>query len=158
MKAPCVFLVCVVFFAALLMSEAEAQYKWSGFFVGTLGMHTSTEIAFAGLTGYYGGSMGNKGLGIMGSYEVGGETIDGYDLRFRVVNVYFSATYILGRSMFVVSQGVSTVIGTVAEERKDYSTSTTAISYVFNTGSPFVLFGQARLQGRGLMLSAGVGF
>ena len=94
----------------------------------------------------------------MGSYEVGGKTVYGYDLRLQIINVYFSATYKLGRSTFIASRGVSTVIASVGKEREDFSGNTTAIAYVFDPDSRFVFFGQARLQGQGLMLSAGVGF
>ena len=161
MKALRVFVVLVVFAAALsVVDEAEAQsYQWGGFFLGTLGVHTVEGTAFGGLTAYYGGSKNNKGLGIMGSYEVGSRTVYGYDMRLQIVNVYFSATYTLGQSTFIASQGVSTVIASIENERKDFSGNTTAISYVFHPkGKRFIFFGQARLQGQGLMLSAGVGF
>ena len=159
MNALRVFFVCVVCLAAVcFVNEADAQYKWDGFFLGTLGVHTVDGTAFGGLTGFYGGSKNNTGLGLMGSYEVGGKTVYGYDLRLQIVNVYFSATYKLGRSTFIASRGVSTVIASVGKEREDFSGNTTAIAYVFDPDSRFVFFGQARLQGQGLMLSAGVGF
>ena len=114
--------------------------------------------AFGGLTGFFGGSKNNSGLGILGSYEVGRKVVVGFDTKFQILNVYFSATYRLGRSMFIVSQGFTNVIVSIEEVRASRSGSATAISHVFNTGSRFVFFGQARIQGRGLTLSAGVGF
>ena len=159
MKTLRVSLVCVVFVVLCFVDRADAQYKWGGFFLGTLGVHTVNGTAFGGLTGFYGGSKNNTGLGLMGSYEVGGRTVYGYDMRLQIVNVYFSATYTLGQSTFIASQGVSTVIASVGDEREDFSGSTTAISYLFHpTGKRFIFFGQARLQGQGLMLAASVGF
>ena len=111
MKALCAFFVSVVFLVAVCcVNEADAQYKWSGFFLGTLGVHTVDGTAFGGLTGFLGGSKNNSGLGIMGSYEAGSKTIWGYNVQLRLINVYFSATYRLGQSMFILFQGVSTVI------------------------------------------------
>ena len=152
--------MCVVLFAAVcFVNEAGAQgYKYDGFYLVTLGVHTSDGVAFNGLTGYAGGSKNNKGLGILGSYESGSRTVYGYPMRIQIANVYFTALYKLGRSKFFISQGVSTVIYTIGKEREDRSLSTTAISYVFDPGKWFYLFAQARLQGQGLMLSAGVGF
>ena len=90
--------------------------------------------------------------------SVGQKVVIGFDTKFQIINVYFSASYKLGRSMFIVSQGFTNVIASIEEARASRTGSASAISYVFNTGSRFVFCGQARLQGRGLMLSAGVGF
>ena len=82
----------------------------------------------------------------------------GYPLRLQLINVYFSASYALGKSTFIISQGVSTLIASAGKERKDFSGSTTVISYIFDPGKWLYLFGQVRRQGTVLMLSAGVGF
>ena len=72
MNALRVFFVCVVCLAAVcFVNEADAQYKWAGFFLGTLGVHTVDGTAFGGLTGFYGGSKNNTGLGLMLSAGVG---------------------------------------------------------------------------------------
>lgn len=159
MKALCAFFMRVVFLVAVCcVNEADAQYKWSRFFLGTLGVHTVDGTAFDGLTGFLGGSKNNSGLGIMESYETGSKTVWGYNVQLRLINVYFSVTYRLGQSMFILFQGVSTVIATAENnDRDDRSRSTTAISYVYDPNRRFVFFGQAHLQGQGLMLSAGVG-
>ena len=107
------------------------------FFLGTLGVHTSDGLAFGEFTGYYGG--------VMGSYEVGNKSVYDYNLRLQIINVYFSATYTLGQSTFIASQGVSIAIASIENERKDFSGNTTAISYVFYPkGKRFIFFGQAR--------------
>ena len=105
MKALCAFFVRVVFLVTVCcVNEADAQYKWSGFFLGTLGVHTVDGTAFGGLTGFLGGSKNNCGLGIMGSYEAGSKTVWGYNVQLRLINVYFSVTYRLGQSMFILSR------------------------------------------------------
>ena len=152
MKALRVLLLCVACVVLCCVNRAEAQlYQWGVFFLGTLGVHTSDGLAFGGFTGYYGG--------VMGSYEVGNKSVYDYNLRLQIINVYFSATYTLGQSTFIASQGVSIAIASIENERKDFSGNTPAISYVFYPkGKRFIFFGQARLQGEGLMLSVGVGF
>ena len=51
MNALRVFFVCIVCLAAVcFVNEADAQYKWDGFFLGTLGVHTVDGTAFGGLT------------------------------------------------------------------------------------------------------------
>ncbi len=53
MNALRVFFVCVVCLAAVcFVNEADAQYKWDRFFLGTLGVPVD-GTALGGLTGFY---------------------------------------------------------------------------------------------------------
>ena len=100
-------LLVVVFVAAFLfVGQSEAQsYQWDGFFLGTLGVDMSDGLAFGGFTGYYSGVKNSTGLGVMGSYVIGNKAVYDYNLRLQIINVYFSATYTLGQSTFIASQG-----------------------------------------------------
>ena len=159
MKALRVFFVCVVCVAAFcFVGQLDAQFKTSGFFVGTLGYYTYNETPFGGLTGYVGVSRNNRGVGVMGSWEVGNTTFEGYDAQLQFTNFYFSASYKIDRSTFMVSRGFSTVKGSLEEFEISRSGYATAITLIYETGSVFTLMGQARLQGQGIMLTAGVGF
>ena len=57
----------------------------------------------------------------------------------------------------MVSQGFSTVKGSLEEFELSRSGYATAITLIYDTGI-IKFMGQARLQGQGIMLTAGVGF
>ena len=159
MKALRVLFACVVVFAACCcVNEAKAQFKTSGFFVGPLGYYTYNETPFGGFTGYVGVSRNNRGLGVMGSYEVGNTTFEGYDVQIQFTNFYFSASLKLGNTTFMVSEGFTTVKGALEEFEISRSGYATAITLIYDRGSRIKFMGQARLQGEGIMLTAGVGF
>ena len=135
--------------------------KYDDFFLGTIGFHSIEGIAFGGLTAYLGGYKTRKGFGVLGSYEVGAKTEGGYTLRAQIFNLSLSFTYKLGRSTIHLSGGYSGVRGTVSEVkgfREVYHGSSYSITYVFRPDINLIFMGQARLQGQGIMISAGVGF
>ncbi|MXV76074.1 hypothetical protein F4Z99_17600 [Candidatus Poribacteria bacterium] len=159
MKALRVLFACVVLFAAFCcVNEARAQFKTSGFFLGTLGYYTFNETAFGGLTGYVGVSRNNRGLGVMGSYEVGNTTFEGYDVQIQFTNFYFSASLKLGSTTLMVSEGFTTTKGSLEEFEVSRSGYATAITLIYDRGSRIKFMGQVRIQGEGIMLTAGVGF
>ena len=158
MKALCVFVVCVVFVALCCVGRSDAQYALDGFLLGSLGVHTADGNAFTGLTGYFGGRKGSKGFGVLGSYEVGAVSAYGEDIRLQLINVYFSGSYRIGKSLILLSYGGSHLIATLDEDKDERSGDVMAITYAYNYDSRFVFMGQVRVQGKGLMLSAGVGF
>ena len=151
---------CVIFVIANgFVGNAHANFKWDYFLLGTLGLHTSDGNAFTGLTGYVGGGETNKGFGVLGSYEVGSVDSYGYDVRLQLINVYLTGSYKMGKSStFFLSYGVSNLIASVEEERVEKSGDIVAITYTYDHNNRFLFMGQVRAQGRGLMLSAGVGF
>ena len=159
MKALRAFFVCVVCMVTFCcVNEAKAQFKTSGFFAGTLGYYTYNETPFGGFTGYVGISRNNRGLGVTGSYEIGNTTFEGYDVQIQFTNFYFSASLTLENTTFMVSQGFTTAKGSLAEFEVSRSGYATAITLIYDTGSILKFMGQARLQGEGMMLTAGVGF
>lgn len=151
---------CVVCMAAFLVNQADAEFRWDDFFLGTLGVHTLDGIGFGGMTGFIGASGGTKGFGLLGSYEVGSADVLGYDATVRLMNLSGAFTYRIQKSLFLLSYGVAG--GGVEIEDFDIeefgSGTTFSITYVYETGSVFNFMAQARRQGQGLMLSAGVGF
>ena len=159
MKALRVLVVCVAAFCFVGSGTeiANAEFKPSGFALGTLSYYTYNEVGFGGVTGYVGVSRNNRGLGVMGSYEVGNTTFEGYDAQLEFTNFYFSASRKIGRYTFMVSQGFSTVKGSLEEFELSRSGYATAITLLYDTGI-IKFMGQARLQGEGIMLTAGVGF
>lgn len=94
----------------------------------------------------------------MGSYEVGNTTFDGYDVQIQFTNFYFSASLKLGNTTFMVSEGFTTVKGSLEEFEISHSGYATTITLIYDRGSRIKFMGQARLQGEGIMLTAGVGF
>ena len=160
MKALRVFVICVAVFCCVEFGSesAKAEFKPGVFALGTLSYYTYNEVAFGGVTGYVGVSRNNRGLGVMGSYEVGNTTFEGYNAQLEFTNFYFSASRKIGRYTFMVSQGFSTVKGSLEEFELNRSGYATAITLIYDTGSIFKFMGQARLQGQGIMLTAGVGF
>ena len=150
--------LCVVFCCTGFGVEiANAEFKPSVFALGTLSYYTYNEVGFGGVTGYVGVSRNNRGLGVMGSYEVGNTTFEGYKAQLEYTNFYFSASRKIGRYTFMVSQGFSTVKGSLEEFELSRSGYATAITLIYETGI-IKFMGQARLQGQGIMLTAGVGF
>ena len=133
------------------------EFKTTGFGMLTVGYYTLNELGFGGLTGYLGVTRGNRGVGVMGSYEGTNTTFEGYDVEFEFANFYLSASLKLGRSTLMVSQGVSTAKGSLEEFEVSRSGYVSAITFIRQAGM-FKFMGQARLQGRGIMLTAGVGF
>ena len=158
MKVLLLMLLLLILTVVFTSKACADGYEWDGFFLGTLGVHTANGMAFGGLQAFIGAAKTNLGYGIMGSYEVGGTTVEGYDIRLQIANAYFSVTYKMGRATIMASQGVSTVIASAEGEREDRSLSTTAITFLYQPDPRFHFMGQARLQGQGLMLTAGVGF
>ena len=158
MNALRLLVACVVCVVRCCVSLAEAQYALDGFLLGSLGVHTADGNAFTGLTGYLGGRKGNKGFGVLGSYEVGAVSAYGEDIRLQLINVYFSGSYRIGQSIILLSYGGSHLIATLDEDKDERSGDVMAITYAYNYDSRFVFMGQVRVQGKGLMLSAGVGF
>ena len=160
MKALRVFIACVVCMATLLINQADAQFKWDSFFLGTLGVHTQSGVGFGGMTGFIGGSGGTKGFGLLGSYEAGSADVLGYDATMRLMNLSGSFTYRIQKSLFLVSIGATGGSVEIQEfDIEEFSSGTTySITYVYQTGNLFTFMAQARGQGRGLMFSAGVGF
>ena len=159
MNALRVFFVCVVLFAAFCRAnEAEAALKWDGFFLGTLGVHTANNIPFGGVSGYFGVDTNGRGLGVLSSYALGGTTIQGNDIQFQVANFSFAVKYRIGRSAFIVSQGIVTANASLEDLRESIRDYSTALSVLVNPKSRLLFFGQARLQGQGIMLTAGIGF
>ena len=161
MKALQGVVLCVIFVIANgFVGNAHANFKWDYFLLGTLGLHTSDGNAFTGITGYVGGGKTNKGFGVLGSYEVGSVDSYGYDVRLQLINVYLTGSYKIGNSTIFLSYGVSNLIASVEEEeeRVEKSGDVVAITYTYDHNNRFIFMGQVRAQGRGLMLSAGVGF
>ena len=108
MKALWAFVLCVVFVIANgFIGNANANFKWDYFLLGTLGVHTLDGNAFTGLTGYVGGGETNKGFGVLGSYEVGSVDSYGYDVRIQLINVYLTGSYKIRKSTILLSYGVS---------------------------------------------------
>lgn len=88
MKALRVFFMCVVCFAAVCFAGRTHNQGMfgTGSFSATW-VFTLPTARHLGLTGFYGGSKNNTGLGVMGSYEVGGKTVLGYKVRLQIVKV-----------------------------------------------------------------------
>ena len=153
--------VCVALFCCLNAAEAQRGYKWEGFAVATMGFHTSLGAAFTGAHAQLGASRGKTGFGLMASYESGETNYYGIEIEYGILNAYLSGVYKISDSVTVIlSQGVSGGFAAADEidrivEGSDY---VTAISLLYDTPIRLRLFGQARLQGRGLMLSVGFGF
>ena len=154
-----IVVLCVVFFIANgFVEKVEANtLKTDNFLTGTLGVHTLTGTAFVGGAGFFGVRRTNTGLGFLGSYESGKYSEEGLTANFRIINGHIALYYRLGRSMFIGSYGFNGVTGSAGGEKGDSIGDTFAITYVFKPGR-FDLMCQGRLQGQGLMLSAGVGF
>lgn len=143
-------------------SEKPNTIKYNDFFLGTIGLHTLFEgTAFGGLTAYLGGRKTSKGFGVLGSYEVGALDIAGYDTLIQIVNISLSFSYKIGKSTILSSAGVTYVRGSAIDYddmEVEVGGATASISYLYQPDNRFTLMVQGRLQGRGIMLSAGVGF
>ena len=94
----------------------------------------------------------------MGSHEVGNTTFEGYDVQIQFTNFYFSASLKLENTTFMVSQGFTTAKGSLEGFKVSRSGYATAITLIYDTGYIIKFMGQARLQGEGIMLTAGIGF
>ena len=153
-------LVIVTLIMLLLVSIETVkadEFKTSGFVLATAGYYTLNELGFGGVAGYVGVLRNNRGLGVMGSYEVANTTFEGYDVEIEFTNFYLSASLKLGRSTLIISQGFTTAKGSLEEFEVSRSGYVTAITFIRQAGI-FKFMGQARIQGDGLMLTAGVGF
>ena len=141
-------------------SENNNSIKWNPFLLGTIGFHSLDGEAYGGLTGYLGGYKTSKGFGILGSYEVGGTDILGYDATVHILNVSASFPYKFGNSTILLSIGAT--FGFVYLEDfnlgKEGRGRTVSITYLYQPDSKFTLMLQGRRQGKGIMFSAGVGF
>ena len=163
MRSLRVSLACVVLVVCCFVGAAEAQrgYKWEGFAVATMGFHTSLGTAFTGAHAQLGASRGKTGFGLMASYESGETSYYGIEIDYGILNAYLSGVYKISDSVTVIlSQGVSGGFAAADEINKivEGSDYVTAISLLYDTPVRLRLYGQARLQGRGLMLSVGFGF
>ena len=141
-------------------SKNDNSIKWNPFLLGTIGFHTLDGTAFGGLTGYLGGYKTTYGFGLLGSYEVGGTDILGYDVTMQILNISASFSYKLGNSTVILSSGAT--FGFFSIESLDIgredSGRTTSITYLYQPNNKFTLMVQGRIQGKGIMFSAGVGF
>lgn len=123
LRALFVCVVCIVTFCCV--NEAKAQ-------CGTHGYYTYNEAPFGGFTDYVGVSRNNRGLGVMGSYEVGNTTFEGYDVH---TNFYFSAPLKLENKTFMVSKGLTTTKGSPEEFEVSRSGYATAIPLYTTQGA-----------------------
>ena len=153
-------LVIVTLIVLMLVSIETVkadEFRTTGFGMLTASYYTLNELGFGGLTGYLGVTRGNRGIGVMGSYEGTNTTFEGYDVEIELTSVFISLSLKLGRSTLMISEGFATAKGSLEEFEASRSGYVTAITFIRQTGI-FKIMGQARLQGNGIMLTAGVGF
>ena len=138
-----------------------------GFVLATLGTFVSERNISVGFTGYLGAYRNNVGLGVLGSYEIGMYNDILFTKDDRFVNVYATASYSLGRSTLMLSQGLSfstfyfSALNSFSEDTRQLAT---AISYLYQPVGRLTFMFQGRLlhesdwRSRYLVLSVGVGF
>ena len=142
-------------------SESTNAFEYNNFIVGTIGVHTLFEgRAFGGATAHLGGRVNNRGFGVLGSYEGGGVEIEGIDATVHMVNLSVAFSYKLRNSTILVSVGGTG--GHISLDDYDEAGAgygiASSFSYLYQPDNKFTLMLQARKQGKGIMLSAGVGF
>ena len=142
-------------------SESPNTLTYNNFIVGTIGLHTLFGgRAFGGLTGHLGGRVENKGFGILSSYEIGQIESEGFEITAQVINISAAASYKLGDATILVAlggTGGSLSLDDFDIEGEFYGI-TSSFSYLYQPDNKFTLMLQGRLQGKGIMLSAGIGF
>lgn len=113
-----------------------------------------------GVTAHLGGRVKNRGFGILGSYEAGIVEVLGYEMTAQIVNISAAGSYKLGNSTILISLGITG--GYLSLEDFDEGATgygiASSFSYLYQPDNKFTLMLQARKQGKGIMLSAGVGF
>ena len=135
--------------------------KFDRFSHGTIGIHSVDWIPYRGLTGYFGGYKNRIGFGVLGSYEVGAKDKHDHIFHNRILNLSLSLSYRFMKSSIYLSGGYSVIRRTfdiIDSSSMFYHNPITSITYVSRNYKHFLFMGQARIQGQGIMLSAGVGF
>lgn len=135
--------------------------KFDRFSHGTIGIDSIEWMFYRGLTNYVGLYKNRTGLGILASYEVGAKDKGSYIFHNRILNVSLSFSRRFGKSSIYLSGGYSVIrrnVDIIESFPVIYHNPIASITYVSRHEQFWLIMGQVRIQGKGIMISAGVGF
>ena len=135
--------------------------KFDRFSHGTIGIDSIEWIPYRGLTSYVGLYKNRTGLGILASYEVGAKDKGNYIFHNRILNISLSFSRGFGTSSIYLSGGYSVIrrnVDIIESFPLIYHNPIASITYVSRREQFWLFMGQVRIQGKGIMISVGIGF
>ena len=142
-------------------SSNPNSIKFDRFSHGTIGIESIEWIPYCGLTNYVGLYKNRTGLGLLASYEVGAKNKGSYIFHNRILNISLSFSRRFGKSAIYLSGGYSFIrrnVDIIESFPIVYHNPIASITYVSRHDGFWLVMGQVRIQDKGIMISAGIGF